>query len=126
MTNLLIVDDSKVVHSFVKDCLKDKNCKIGHAYNGEEALKILTTEGVFDIVLLDWEMPIMNGLETMAAIAKSNLDTPVVMVTTKNKHTDIKQMLNEGVREYIMKPFTKEILIEKIEDVLGKPFEVLS
>jgi two-component system chemotaxis response regulator CheY len=120
MIHVLVVDDSKVVHTFVEDCLSGKDCKFDHAYNGEEAIKFLSDQGKYDIVLLDWEMPVMNGLETMKSIKETGVEIPVVMVTTKNKHADIKQMLSEGVKEYVMKPFTKEILVEKIEDVLNK------
>ena len=70
-------------------------------------------------MLLDWEMPVKNGLQTMAEIRQSSADIAVIMVTSKNDMNDITKTLDAGASEYIMKPFTKDILFDKIGHVLG-------
>ena len=116
---LLTVDDSKAVHAFMKSLFKDTDHTLSHAYDGKEA--ILHIEGdIPDLVLLDWEMPVMDGVETLVAIREAGHTMPVVMVTSKNEVSQIVQALEKGANEYVMKPFTKEILFEKLSMVLGK------
>ena len=117
MFKLLIIDDTKSIHSFIKHLVADTEMAISSAFNGAEALEILKSGHPYDVVLLDWEMPVMDGPHTLAEIKKLGLNAPVVMMTTKNTTKDIVQMLNEGAAEYLMKPFTKDILLEKIAAV---------
>lgn len=116
MFQLLIVDDTKSVHNFIKNMLlKVKNIEVTDCYNGEEALQLLTKNSSFDLILLDWEMPKKNGPDTLKEIVKSGITIPVLMMTTKNSAEDILSMLESGASEYMMKPFTIDILIEKME-----------
>ncbi len=118
MARILIIDDSKSVHAFVKMCFGDTH-HIVDVYDGQEALPLFGpgTEP-FDLVLMDWEMPILNGPETMAALATLSNKTPVIMMTSRNSFEDISLMLNLGAQEYIIKPFTKDILLSKIALVM--------
>lgn len=119
MKNILIIDDSKAVHAYIKSCFQPFQIKLNHVYNGQEAIEFLKTHPEkLDLVLLDWEMPIMDGPTTFDSLKGKGI-SPVIMMTTKNAPEDITFMLNKGVSEYVLKPFTGDILIEKIEVVLG-------
>ena len=119
---VLCIDDSRAVHAFLKDCLKDTGYTVTSAMNGEEALKLVQAKGgptPFDLIFLDWEMPVKNGPDTFSDIKQMGVNTPVIMLTSKSNPEDIAKMLDAGVNEYIMKPFNQEILLEKIQFVLG-------
>lgn len=118
--NVLCVDDSKSVHAYLKSCLSDTNMFIESVYDGAQAIDIIKTgKFKFDIILLDWEMPIKNGPDTFEELKQLGIKTPVIMLTSKNSADNINQMITAGVAEYIMKPFTKDIIVEKINTVIG-------
>lgn len=117
---ILCVDDSKSVHVFLKACLMEITSQIESVYDGEQAVeRFKTSPADFDLIFLDWEMPKKTGPETFEDLKALGIKTPVIMLTSKNSSDNIVQMLSAGVAEYIMKPFTKEILIEKIQSILG-------
>ncbi len=123
MFRILIVDDTKSVHAFVKHLLsKNREIKTESVFNGSEALVFLKKDSAFDAILLDWEMPLLNGPETLQALKRHGISIPVVMMTTKNSLTDIQTAMALGASEYIMKPFTEDILIEKLSLVTRKDF----
>jgi two-component system chemotaxis response regulator CheY len=115
MDKFLIIDDSKAVHAFITACTKTAKIELSHVFNGKEGLDFLQKDSSFDLILLDWEMPIMNGPDTFEQIKKLWPNIPVLMMTTKNEPSDIALMINNGVKEYMLKPFTSDILFEKIE-----------
>lgn len=116
---VLIVDDSRAVHAFMKAIFSGTGHELTHANDGSEAVKIFDTNAnLFDLVLLDWEMPILTGPETLEALRKVNKTVPIIMVTTKNDLTSITQAIAKGATEYVMKPFTKDILMEKIATIV--------
>lgn len=124
MFEVLIIDDTKSVQAFVKSMLaKAKEISVQSAFNGAEAVEIFKKGTKFDLIFLDWEMPILNGPETFKTLRQMGVSTPVIMMTTKNASEDIQLMLEAGVSEYLMKPFTIDILFEKIEFVTGKEFK---
>ena len=113
----LVVNDSAGMRAFLKMVLRGAGVEITEAKNGVEALKILHS-GVFpDIALLDWNMPEMDGYELLTAIrADRNFDPmPVVMITTETESSQIEKALARGANEYIMKPFTREIILDKLQ-----------
>ncbi|MCB0357710.1 MAG: response regulator [Bdellovibrionales bacterium] len=118
---ILSVDDSKAVHSFVKMCLMSKTVDLIQVLSGEEALDKLTGQNKenFDLILLDWEMPGLTGPEVLVKARESGISTPVIMLTSRNKEDDIRMALENGASEYIMKPFTEDLLVEKIDSVVG-------
>jgi CheY-like chemotaxis protein len=123
MFKVLIVDDTKSVHAFVKSLLlKSPEIEISSVFNGGEAVELLKKQGNFDLILLDWEMPVLNGPETYQAFKAMNLKIPTIMMTTKNDPEDILRMFSLGVDEYLMKPFTIDILFQKMEWVSGRAF----
>lgn len=119
MAKILSIDDSKAVHSFLNMCFENKKIQLDHAYNGEEGLSKIFPESSYDLILLDWEMPGLTGPEVLKKIREGNNQTPVMMLTSKNEPSEIEQVLNLGANEFVMKPFSAEILIDKIETVLN-------
>lgn len=116
---ILSIDDSKSVHAFFDFCLADSSYSIEHAYSGPEGLEMICSHaGRFDLIMLDWEMPMMTGPEVLKAIKKLEIQIPVVMVTTKNDPKDIELLLDAGAVDYIMKPFNREILLTKLDSLL--------
>lgn len=117
---ILCVDDSKSIHAFLQECLVPITETIDHVYNGQEAVDLLKSNlNAFDVIILDWEMPIKDGPTTFNELKALGLKTPVFMLTSKNNPSDIMQMVEAGVTEYMMKPFTADIVIEKIQQLLG-------
>ncbi len=119
----LVVDDSQSMRNIVKSGLQQMNIfdQIEEAENGEEALKILEEKGPFDIVLLDWYMPVMEGYDCLVKIRENTKwnDTKIMMVTTENQQKNVIRAVMAGANEYLMKPFSPEMLEEKVRMVLG-------
>jgi len=117
---LLSVDDSKAVHAFIQRSFDGSPFQVVHAYSAADATKVLNERSAqFSLILLDWEMPEMSGPEYLPILKERFPHLPVIMLTSKNAAEDIEKMLLAGASEYIMKPFTPDILIEKINSVLG-------
>jgi len=114
----LVVDDSRVIRTVISNILKTLNMTVLEAGNGRQALEICN-KTCPDLILLDWNMPVMDGLECLRALrAAQNEHRPiVVMCTTECTLPKIKTAIAEGADEYIMKPFSSEILIQKLECV---------
>ena len=113
---VLVVDDSKAIFMMVSQMLEEAGHQGFWAEDGQKAKEYLQANSDIDIVLLDWNMPVMNGPEFLQA----NLDeaftkAPIIMMTTENKPDYIKKALSLGAVEYIMKPFTADILFNKFE-----------
>lgn len=90
------------------------------AGDGKEALERLGSSAPFQIALVDWNMPVMNGLELIRAMRADDRfkDTLVMMVTTESEMSQMARALLAGANEYVMKPFTKEVILEKLQ-ILG-------
>ncbi|GAB1370308.1 response regulator [Candidatus Kapaibacterium sp.] len=117
----LVVDDSPTMRRIVINALKT----FGHeefveASDGIEAFEALHTENV-DFVVTDWNMPNMSGLELTQKIRSDAKyqNLPILMVTTRGLKTDIVEALKARVNNYVVKPFTPQILKEKIDAILG-------
>jgi len=114
----LVVDDSSTMRRIIKNSLKRIGFEdIVEAENGRHALEKMAEEEV-DIVLTDWNMPEMDGLEFVKRVRSTNKAIPILMVTTNAAKDDIVEALKHGVNNYIVKPFTPETLKEKVETVL--------
>ncbi len=123
--NVLIVDDSVLTRKKIRRIIEMVDLEVGRfmeAGNGAEALKILDESGV-DLVLADLNMPEMGGAE-MVHRMRSNEATksvPVVVVSTESKTTRVKELLAEGVKDYLHKPFTPEEFRDTIQTVWNRP-----
>jgi two-component system chemotaxis response regulator CheY len=114
--NALIIDDSRAMRMILAQTLKQLGFQILEAANGQEGLDRLREHGTPQVVLVDWNMPVMNGYEFVRAVrseaAWANL--PIVMVTTETELPQVGSALEAGVNEYVMKPFTRETIQEKL------------
>jgi two-component system chemotaxis response regulator CheY len=112
----LVVDDSRVMRLIVRRVLVDLGFEVTEAGDGVEALERLQADGMPDVVLIDWNMPRMNGLELVRAIRSDRCydEVRLVMVTTEGEASQMGLALSEGADEYVMKPFTPEVLIDKL------------
>lgn len=116
----LVVDDFSTMRRIIKNVLENLGyMDIGEADDGKTALPMLQGRR-FDFVITDWNMPQMPGLELLKAIrADANLkDLPVLMVTAEAKREQIVEAAQAGVSGYIVKPFTAEVLKQKLEKIL--------
>ncbi len=118
---ILVVDDSSTMRRILKNCLN----KLGYedileAGDGLEAKKILETTKDFQLALVDWNMPNMNGFELLQAIKSDDSikAIPVIMVTTEAEKTNVLMAIKAGAANYVIKPFTPEIIGEKIKTVI--------
>lgn len=118
MKSCLIVDDSKVIRMVAKKILQELQFSTLEAEDGQVALNICKQQ-LPDAVLLDWNMPVMNGLEFLRALRElPGGDGPkVVFCTTENDIEHIQAAIEAGANEYIMKPFDSEILQAKFAQV---------
>jgi two-component system chemotaxis response regulator CheB len=120
---VLIVDDSSFIREYLRRLLQRMGVECREAGNGREALEVMRADEAFDLMLLDLNMPEMNGLECVNALRSNRLGTAtkVMMVTTEADYSFICQALEYGADEFLMKPFTPESLKEKMS-MLG--FEI--
>ena len=120
MAKALVVDDSKAVRMILARTLKELGFEVREAANGREALEVLETEkNSVSLVLADWNMPEINGLELLKQLRQKPelASLVVVMVTTETELDQMAAALEAGANEYVMKPFTKDILVEKLQMV---------
>lgn len=111
----LVVDDSMTIRRIVIKALSLAGIDDAvEAADGAEALEALKTAR-FDIVLLDWNMPIMSGIETLVAMRKAGIKTPVIMVTTEAEKSRVIEAIKSGANDYLIKPFAPEQLAEKVK-----------
>lgn len=121
--NILIVDDSKVIRSVIRKTLDMCGLDINELYeasNGKEALDILG-ENWIDLILADLNMPVMGGVEMIERMSDDGLlkTIPVIVVSTEGSETRIEELKSRGVRAFIRKPFTPEIIKSVIADITG-------
>ena len=121
--SVLVVDDASFIRDLVKKCLRNyfPGIKIEDAVNGKKAQSILMRE-TFDLVLCDWEMPEMSGLELLTwCREQAHLKAmPFVMVTSRGDKENVVQAIQAGVSGYVSKPFTNEQLLNKVKQALHK------
>jgi two-component system chemotaxis response regulator CheY len=119
---ILAVDDSSTVRETIREMLEPVKAEFMEADNGQAALDFLVSiDGNVDLILLDWEMPVMNGYEFLACIRKDERlrSIPVIMLTSVSQKEKVVDAIRAGVKQYILKPFSSEILFGKIMQVLG-------
>ncbi len=118
MKHCLVVDDSAVIRKVAKRILEDLNFKASEAENGREALDQCQVS-MPDAVLLDWNMPIMDGIAFLVALRKEQGGNrpKVIFCTTENDVGQITRAISAGANEYIVKPFDRDIIEAKFHEV---------
>ncbi len=116
----LIVDDSRAMRIMLSRFMGELGFECGEAGHGKDALARLSEGPIPDVILCDWNMPEMNGLELVKAVRADGryADVKIVMATTETEASQVKDAMTAGANEYLMKPFTKESLHEKLS-ILG-------
>lgn len=112
----LVVDDSRVVRKFGSQILENLGFKVVAAADGVEALECCRVE-VPDLILLDWNMPVMDGMEFLAEFRRTypENETIIIFCTTENDTERMLQALEAGASEFVMKPYDVDILKEKLQ-----------
>jgi two-component system chemotaxis response regulator CheY len=118
----LVIDDSKAMRMVLKKILGELGFEVGEAENGINALEALGKEPRPELVLVDWNMPEMNGYEFVRAVRSRPEydDIRLMMVTSETQADGVDRVVEAGADEYVTKPFTRESLAEKI-GLLGFP-----
>ncbi|MDD3466060.1 MAG: response regulator [Campylobacterales bacterium] len=119
---ILVVDDSSTMRRIIKNTLNHLGYKdLLEAEDGQFAWDIMTQTPDIGVLITDWNMPNMNGLELVKKVRAEQkyIDMPIIMVTTEGGKTEVITALKAGVNNYIVKPFTPQVLKEKLEAVLG-------
>lgn len=113
----LVVDDSKAMRMIVGRTLKGLGFEVIEACHGLDALERLKESGGIELALVDWNMPEMNGYEFICAVRADTAynSMPLVMVTTEAEMSQVVKAIEAGANEYIMKPFTRETIQEKLQ-----------
>ena len=116
--NCLVVDDSRVVRKVARRILEANGFTVAEAGDGQQALDACRA-GLPDCVLLDWNMPVMDGITFLRALRGEfgPANPPVIFCTTENDMAHIEMAIASGAQEYIMKPFDEEILVGKLGQV---------
>ncbi len=118
---ILVVDDFSTMRRIVRNILKQLGyLNIEDAEDGDVALKKLQ-EGTFDFVITDWNMPNMTGLDLLKSIRADDVlkDTKVLLVTAEAEKENVVQAAQAGVNDYVVKPFTADVLQQKIDRIFG-------
>lgn len=113
----LIVDDSRAMRSILSHILRQLGCEVTEAKDGRDGLTQLGRLDRVDLALVDWNMPEMNGIQFVRSVRADARykDLPLIMVTTETEVAQVALALQDGANEYVMKPFTKEVIQEKLE-----------
>jgi two-component system, chemotaxis family, chemotaxis protein CheY len=112
----LIVDDSRVLRRLLGDMLRQIGFDVLESANGSEGLDQLQ-RGTPDVALVDWNMPVMNGLQFVQSVRSDSRyqKMPIMMVTSETELDRMQAALEAGANEYVMKPFGKEVIAEKLQ-----------
>ena len=117
---ILLVDDSRTIRNIQKNVLK----QLGHedVVEAEDGVRRLTQYGIAkpDLMLVDWNMPNMDGITLIRKIRETDRKTPIIMCTTEAEKSRVLEAVKAGVNNYIVKPFTVESLGEKISQTMAK------
>jgi two-component system chemotaxis response regulator CheY len=123
----LVIDDSRAMRRIVSGILAGIGYETAEAADGRQALDLLEAGETFDLACIDWNMPVMNGLELVVAVRANRAwrDMTMMMVTTESEHGQIVRALAAGAHEYLIKPFTPDAMRDKLELLGLVPADVL-
>ncbi len=119
---ILLVDDSRTMRNIQRRTLEALGpAEFAEANDGVEAMQLIAaTPSGFNLMLVDWNMPNMNGITLVTNVRAADKRTPIIMCTTEAEKTNVITALKAGVNNYVIKPFTSEGLIEKVKATLAK------
>ena len=115
---ILIVEDDKILARTIEQVLSEKY-DIDKAYDGEEGV-LYAKQGIYDVIILDIMMPIMDGYEVLRELRKDKIFTPVLILTAKDGISDKVKGLNNGADDYLTKPFNREELIARVDAIIRR------
>lgn len=115
---VLIVEDDKILSDTIKQCI-EKEFEIEQAYDGQEGL-LYAEQDIYDVIILDLMMPIMNGYEVLVELRNKKIITPVLILTAKDGLNDKIKGFKSGADDYLVKPFEKEELIVRLEAMVRR------
>src|SRR5688572_6760791 len=112
----LVIDDSRAVRMLVGNILREQGFLVCEAGDGQEGLQQLRANPDVTLVLVDWNMPVMDGLEFIQTVRRERawVAVQIVMVTTETESEQVERAIAAGANEYVMKPFTPEVLVAKL------------
>jgi DNA-binding response OmpR family regulator len=123
---ILIVEDYETLAKLIKRGLSSEGIVSDYVTDGEAGLqRIELNYKDYDLILMDMMLPKLNGIEVCEKIRKKGINTPVIMLTARDSETDIVTGLNAGADDYVIKPFSFDVLIARIKAVLRRPEENL-
>ena len=116
----LVIDDSTAVRTIIRRILSEVGFEVFEASDGQQALDCLKANGSLDLAMVDWNMPVMNGFDFITAVRGDHAHDQMrlMMVTTETELSQVAKALAAGANEYVMKPFTKDMILEKLT-ILG-------
>ena len=116
MRQALVVDDSRAIRAILRKKLTALGFTICEAGDGEEAVRVLRENPGVSLAMVDWNMPVMNGLQFVQATRSDSSynDLVIVMVTTETETSQMMAALDAGANDYIMKPFTDDVVAERL------------
>lgn len=117
---VLIVDDTTSARILMMSMFQRLGIDVVQAENGSQALSILRADKQFDIIFMDWKMPVMTGPEAISVLRYQGNQIPIVMTTSKSMPSDVDRVLKLGASDYLLKPVDIHFLIDKIHRVTGK------
>lgn len=115
---VLIIEDDKILSDTIMQCIKGKY-QVEQAYDGQEGV-LYAEQDIYDVIILDLMMPIMNGYEVLVELRKNKITTPVLILTAKDALEDKIRGFNSGADDYLVKPFEKEELIARIDAMVRR------
>lgn len=119
MLRALVVDDSRATRSALRRILQGVGCDVVEAEHGVDALEVMNADPTIELVLVDWNMPVMDGFTLIKSIRKERqwAMLPIMMVSAEVDQRQIARAVMAGADEYVMKPFDKETLLVKLESL---------
>ncbi|MCP4567120.1 MAG: response regulator [FCB group bacterium] len=118
---VLVVDDSQIMRRIITGTLSKlgiDGLEVMEAANGQEAVDAAQEQSDIGLILMDWNMPVMTGIEAVEAIRKSQNSTPIVMVTTEGEKQKVIEAIKAGANDYLVKPFNPKDIQTKLEKFL--------
>ncbi|MDR2483646.1 MAG: response regulator [Treponema sp.] len=120
MKTVLVVDDSRIMRNIVKNTFSELKipCQFLEAANGMEAMRQLQSQRI-DLILLDWNMPALSGIDFLKQVREipQHKDLPIIMVTSESARYNVIEALKAGATDYIIKPVSEKIFIEKLSKI---------